>query len=451
MSAPEPTAPAAVPRWHAARVMGGAAGGLTSTMLPMFLLTALSVEINRDLDLAPEVIGLAATGFFGSTALGAVPLGYLAGRMSTVTTLRIGLVSSAATCIGLATVASRAWHVVALLILAGWGMAFVEVAAAQALTGSVGARRQGLAFGVKQASVPVASMLAGLSLPMLVLRFGWRPAFLVGALAAPVTWLVMPRLAASRGARAARRDGRVEQRPALVLISIGVCCGAIGAIAGAAFLVPAAISVGWAPGPAGLLLSLGSVASILVRLTAGWAADRVDVAPARLLVTALLLGAGGAALLATATAPVAMVVGAILVLGAGWGWTGLAFLTVVRLSPGAPAAAAGIMLSGMTSGSAIGPLLFSAVVVRTSYPFGWGVAAVALTLAGVLVASGQLVATRGAASGGQTARRAASGDQTARGAVSGDQTARAPRRRVRSRPRHPSARSERPARGPRAR
>lgn len=98
-----------------------------------------------------------------------------------------------------------------------------------------------------------------------------------------------------------------------------------------------------------MLLAVASVLRILMSVIAGLVADRVP--HRKLLVTAGLLvaGAAGAALLGVRTA-LLTVAGGLLVLGSGWGWTGLVFPSAVRTSPHAPVSAAGIVLTGLATG-----------------------------------------------------------------------------------------------------
>lgn len=77
--------------------------------------------------------------------------------------------------------------------------------------------------------------------------------------------------------------------------------------------------------------------------------------------------------------------GGLLALGAGWGWTGLVFLVAVRADPTAPAAAAGVVLAGLSTGGALGPLLFGLLVGALGYPWGWSAAAAAMVLAAAAI------------------------------------------------------------------
>ena len=81
----------------------------------------------------------------------------------------------------------------------------------------------------------------------------------------------------------------------------------------------------------------------------------------------VLLGVGG-------TWPI--VVGTLLAFSMGWGWVGVFFFAIVRLNPGAPAAATGITQTGVYVGALAGPVLFGLLVEANGYPLAWVLAAV---------------------------------------------------------------------------
>ena len=70
---------------------------------------------------------------------------------------------------------TRCWS--ALLALGAAANALGQLASNAALAQHVPARRQGLSFGVKQAAIPVSTLLAGAAVPTVALTAGWRWAF----------------------------------------------------------------------------------------------------------------------------------------------------------------------------------------------------------------------------------------------------------------------------------
>ncbi len=92
---------------------------------------------------------------------------------------------------------------VTLLALSAAANALGQLASNAALAEHVPAHRQGLSFGVKQAAVPVATLLAGVAVPTVALTAGWRWAFVVAAGAALAALPAVPRTGRDRRARAA--------------------------------------------------------------------------------------------------------------------------------------------------------------------------------------------------------------------------------------------------------
>jgi MFS family permease len=488
----QPTASATRPPPASAmplRAMRVVVVSLAIGLLPTFLVGALSVPIGDDLDVGAAMIGAAVSAFFFAAALTSLPAGRQVDRRGAVFGYRIGLtgIGLAAGAVGL--LVSAGWHLVVAFAFAGVSLAFVDPSIARTITGSVGWRRQGIAFGVKESAVPSASMLAGITLPLLGSTLGWQlPFLLVAALAVGLAAVVPSNIevagasrgtsratrGSSRGSReqrahgataggtdggssgsttqdtaggtdtersggpaphpgaeaadvrdeGARTDARTEARTdartdehtdtrthdrtsgGLLLLAVASGLGGGAGAAVATFIVPTGIVIGMGATAAGLVLSVASLGSIAVRLGAGWFVDRRPQAVFDLLV--VLLGAGlvggialavaahlgatpvevdalaGAVVVAGETAPPAtgavalLVIGAVLLLGPGWGWTGLVFLTATRLTPDRPAQASGTILAGLGGGGALFPL--GAGWLAESVGFGWTWTAMALAM-----------------------------------------------------------------------
>ncbi|MGM0619126.1 MAG: MFS transporter [Actinomycetota bacterium] len=510
MSLPPPTVtrpPASALPLRAMRVV---VASLAIGLLPTFLVGALSVPIGDDLDVGAATIGAAVSAFFLAAALTSVPAGRLVDRRGAPFGYRTGLtgVGVAAGAVGL--LAAAGWHLVVAFAFAGMSLAFVDPSIARTITGSVGWRRHGIAFGIKESAVPSASMLAGITLPLLGATIGWQvPFVVVGVLAVALAALVPGNIEVVRspqgastathgssptthGSSRSRRDcsgatpspvrttsggsaaapdgpeataqadgpgrsvsttapsdptqrpgegrsadttgadtdtgrsgphalqpdeqevevsavGDDDERPSgnLVLLAIGSGLAGGAGAAVATFLVPTGIVIGMGATAAGLVLSVASLGSIGVRLGAGWFVDRRPQAILDLLVTLLAAGSVGGIVLAVAAhlgatpvevdalsgavavtgeaAPAAtgvvtlLVIGAVLLLGPGWGWTGLVFLTATRLTPERPAQASGAILAGLGGGGALFPL--GAGWLAESVGFGWTWTVVALAMA----------------------------------------------------------------------
>ena len=374
-----------------------AAGGLSTVLasLPVFLLGGLAVLVRDDLGFSEVQLGLAASTFFTVAALTAVPAGRVAARVGAwaATVIAAGLSGVALLVMGVAPS-----YAVLLLALAVGGVAnaLAQIGTNGTLAEVVPKHRQGLAFGVNQAAIPAATLLAGFSLPLVGLTLGWRASFAASAVLALVYVLVAPRPARRGGptTRTAGRTGDAAVR-ALVVVSVAAALAAAAANGLAAFLVESAVRSGFSPSGAGVLLGSGSALGVAARVLVGWLADRRDGGHLKIVTAMMASGAVGMALLATGTTA-AFYVGTALVFALGWSWPGLMTFAVVRLNPSAPAVATSYTQTGVFAGGATGPLVFGMLVSTGSYRLAWSVAAGAMVVASVLMAVGRrmLVADR---------------------------------------------------------
>ena len=369
------------------------ATALTTAVLPVFLVGALAPVMGEELGLGEAQLGAAATALFLCSAVVATPAGWTVERIGAGLALRLGVAVAGAVAATIAVVADGWWSLVVPMTVGGVAVALIDTGAARAFADRVPSRRQGLAFGIKEASIPGASMLAGLSLPTVASFLGWRASFVAAAGVAGLVLLALPRPRALRRAeRAEEQDGgpaptgRVAT-PGVVRFSVGVALGTSAATATATFLVASLVDGGITASMAGTILSIASLAGITARVVVGRRADRPEIAPVPMLSTMQAFGGVGLAGLAVGGGLPVVVPAAVVAIGAGWGWTGLAFLAVVRANPAAPAAAAGVVLTGLGMGSALGPLTFGALIDAGSFELAWAVGAAAMLIGTALTAS----------------------------------------------------------------
>jgi MFS family permease len=365
-----------------------AIGALTTTIavsIPVFLVGGLAVQIGDELGFSPAGLGLAVSAYFGASALASLPAGALVERYGAVRVSRAGIVLAAASLIGVAVFANALWSLIAILALGAGANAMGQLSSNTSLSRHVPARRQGFSFGVKQAAIPVSTLLAGAAVPTVALTIGWRWAFVLAGLLAAAAVLVVPSDPAS--SRPERHGDAKQATAALLVIGVAGTLAAGSANALGTFLVDSAVARGISPGSAGLALTLGGAVCVAARLIGGWQAD---LRPGRqVVVISGLLGCGavGLALLAV-PGTVPLVIGVLLGFGLGWSWPGLVNFAVVRLHPQAPAAATSITQTGIYAGGCLGPLGLGSLAAATSYPVMWAVAAVAMVLAGALMLIG---------------------------------------------------------------
>jgi MFS family permease len=376
----------------AVRPLRAATGALTTTIacsVPVFLVGGLAVQIGADLNFRPAGLGLAVSAYFGATALASVPAGALVERYGSTAIARCGIALSASSLLAVAALARSLWSLVLILALGAGANAMGQLASNTSLSRHVPMRRQGLSFGVKQAAIPVSTLLAGAAVPLVALTLGWRWAFVFAAVASVAALWLVPVETDRAGRSAAHSAERATS--ALVVIGLAAMLAAGAANALGTFLVDSAVARGIEPGPAGLALTLGSLVCVLARIGGGWQADRLPSRQVGVIAALLASGAAGLALLAVpGTLP--LIVGVVLGFGLGWSWPGLMNFAVVRLHPQAPAAATSITQTGVYAGGCLGPLALGALAEAGGYPVMWTAAAVAmLSAAGLMVVGSSML------------------------------------------------------------
>lgn len=280
-------------------------------------------------------------GLFASSSLASFVSGRVVERVGYSLGMRVAVLVSAASLLSVAALAGSWATLVFCLALGGLANAISHPATHLFMARKVPQDRQGLAFGVKQAAIPTATLLAGLAVPSLATTVGWRWAFVASAALALVVSLLVPKDDPDAGPHRPKdkvaRTGDARLGP-LLLLALGMALGSAAANPLGVFIVESSVAAGIEVGAAGLLLALGSAVGIGVRVLLGWFTDRREGGSLNLVAGIMALGTLGFLLLAGGAGWV-LVIGVVLAFGAGWGWPGLFNFTVVKTSPGAPAAA----------------------------------------------------------------------------------------------------------------
>jgi len=388
---------AAAPRTHPVRAAAGATVTTIGCVLPVFLLGGLAVQMGEELQFSPAGLGLAVSVYFGVSALASVPSGALVERYGPRVVARAGLLLAAATMLAIAVLAHSFATLVVLLALSAGANSLGQLASNAALARHVPPGRQGLSFGVKQAAIPVSTLLAGAAVPAIALTAGWRWAFVVAAGAARATLPPLP--AGKRPVVRPSRNGTGRATTALVVLGLAATLAAAAANALGTFVVDSAVGRGLSPGLAGLTLTFGSAVCVTARVLSGWLADRRAGGHVAVIAGMLVVGAVGLVLLSRAGS-VPLVVGVVLGFGLGWAWPGLMNFALVQLHPQAPAAATAITQTGVYAGGCVGPLGLGAVAAYADYPAMWLTASVAMVLAAGLMLTGSRMLRRHSVSGG---------------------------------------------------
>jgi MFS family permease len=360
---------------------------ITLAAVPVFLLGAMAIFIRDELQFNETQLGIAASLYYLTAAVSAVPGGRLVERLGEQRGMAIAAAGTSAAMLAIALVADSWGDVVACMLLAGTGQGFALPATNLGLARRIPAGRRGIAFGVKQSAGTLATLLSGAAVPILALTVGWRWAFAIaGAAGLPlVAWGLRGR---SRSAASSVRERHPIPIGPLVVLAVAGACGVVAGSTLASFYVESAVAHGIFSGTAGTLLAVGSVVGVAGRIGWGWVGDHCGSAEFRVMSGLLAAGAVGFALLGGATSGARLMVATLLIFGMGWAWPGLFNFAVSERIPAAPAAATGVIGTGLFAGGIVGPVGFGFLVETTSYRSAWSAVAAALLLAGGLVLVG---------------------------------------------------------------
>ena len=359
-------------------------------LLPVFLLGAVALLVGRDIALGPTDVGIAVAVMFTTSAAVAKWLGRFAQVLGAHRSMALSgaLSATALTLCGFAD--SRSW-LFGAFVVAGLANALAHPAVNRAIAEATPLHRQGVAFGIKQSSVPMATLLCGAAVPGIALVVGWRWAFWAFALVS-VGSAISSLVWETPGEPAARPPGEPVAGVVSRIRLTGAEMNFVAVLAGVAmaaatslgvFLVGTGMHLGLGASMAALLATLCSLVCITARIGIGWLVDRGGIRDGYLFIAALLtIGSVGYLLLGAGGTP-AFVFGAFVAYGIGWSWTGLLQACVVKDNHGQVASATGKLTAGTSLGAATGPLLFGVVAESFSFSHAWVMAAALILAAGL--------------------------------------------------------------------
>lgn len=360
-----------------------------SASLPLFLAGAVAVQMRQELGFGVAALGVAVATFRLVGAVLAPRLGSLVDRIGPVPAMRASVLLTFGASSGIALVAQNWASLVGFLAVAGAAQSLAQTGANISLVRAVRESRQGFAFALKQSALPASSAVSGLAVPVIALTLGWRWAFGMAAVLALSVGLLIPRV----GDRRFVVDRRaVSVGPPLgsevTWLVVGMFLSMCAATTLSAFSVDSAVTAGLSPGRAGLLLTVGSLFSIVVRLVVGALADRRDGGHIATCARLILVGSLGYLLMGLQNSW-SVPLGMLIAYGLGWGFNGLFIFAVVRLYRTAPGAASGRALSAGSLGGLTGPTVFGLVVEWAGYPAAWTLATVWAVSGGLLMLVGR--------------------------------------------------------------
>lgn len=350
---------------------------LVLAALPLFMVGGLAVQIRGELGFSETALGAAITTGFVVGAVSAPFGGRLADRVGPRSALYLGSSLSGISLLGLGMFTDGWGLLVAFLAIAGLAVAITDPGLAILVNSSIPDEKHGLAFGLKEASIPAATLAAGAAVPAIALTVGWRWGFALGAVPFLVVIALLVRMNWEFGTSSDPDEDGALDRPGesgpdwrIILTAAAAALGTAAASGVGVFLTESAVAMGISPAAAGILLAVGSVAGIVTRITTGIQADRSGGQQFRLIAGMLAVGSLTIAL-GSAGNIALLVVGTIGAFTGGWGWTGLYFLSLVKANPTRPGAVAGIGTAGLGVGNALGPFLFGLTAQSFSFRIAW--------------------------------------------------------------------------------
>ena len=153
-------------------------------------------------------------------------------------------------------------------------------------------------------------------------------------------------------------------------IAIAAALASAAGVGFVSFLVSYAVENDISEASAGLLLGAVSLASAASRVVLGAVLDRSRADALMPLALMLAVSVAGYALL-MADQPALIVLAALVAGSLGWAWPGGLNLAVVQRSPGAPAWAVGVMMTGLFAGAVAGPLLVGVLADHGHFDGAW--------------------------------------------------------------------------------
>ncbi|MGA8136763.1 MAG: MFS transporter [Pseudomonas gingeri] len=356
-------------------------------MLVFYAVGALGSYLVADLRIEPGALGYLTLSAFGFAALLSLWAGALVNRFGSRRSLML-LFAIAALAYGLIGLVPGFYGLVMAVAVCGIAQALANPATNLLIAESLAPQKKAAVVGLKQAGVQISALVAGLLLPGLAQRFGWRLALVavvpVAVLLAFSVPLVAPR---HLGKSPPMRFALKRPNAALSLLMMVQLCAGIALSSFVTFLGLFSTAQGMSTLQTGGLVAAFGIMGILARVLLTPLGGRLHDESLLLLVLLVL-----AALAVWVTSQASDQRLWVLWLGTiGMGSTAVATnaiaMSMLLRDPafGAPAVAAGMLSVGFFSGFALGPPVFGALIrAGLSFDLAWDGLIAVLLLGGLV-------------------------------------------------------------------
>lgn len=356
-----------------------AVGVNVAFILPSSLVGVLAVQVRESLGISLWSLGVIVATFRAASAVFISMSGSVVDRIGALRSMRLSALLSSVSLGGIALFAFGSVSLVAWLLLAAGSLALGTPAVNRLLIARVSHGSQGFAFGVKNAGAPLATLIAGLAVPLIALTIGWRWVFGLLGFGAAALAVTIPK-SSNTGRLRSTASNRFSLRRFLVLpgrerlehVDLAVAFGLSMAAASAlpTFLSDYSVSIGIGEARAGLIVAAGSIASIATRILSGRMLDTFQLNGLAVPALMVLGGVVGFAMLAVGD-PRLVMIGSVLAFSLGWGFNAVFWVAALRISSASPALVTSSIMPGGLIGGLVGPLVFGYLAGEFGYRYAW--------------------------------------------------------------------------------
>jgi MFS family permease len=363
-------------------------GGIARAAVPV-----ISTFVISELDITTAQFGLSVTVMIAAVAVGVPVFGQLTDRRGARTVLVWRGGTAALALVGIA-LSNGFGQLLVFQALLGLAISGGVPASNRVVAEAVPLRSRGLAIGAKQAGATAGVLVAGIVIPFIAVRLGWRwsiaTAALLSVLTVPALYYLVPRSlieAAPRGSSRSSWAYLLANTSTRWLSAHGFISGAGIAMVFSFLPLYAAQEIGLGPQAAGAVLSVMSVMAVIARLSWGRISDVTgDLGRNLRWISGLAVVAVGLIGSAARIGPLTLWAGAMLAGLSMEAWNAVAGNAVISAVPTSQSGRASSMVQlAFMAGNATGPVMFGVFVDATeSFTLGWSVCAGLFVLATVL-------------------------------------------------------------------
>jgi MFS family permease len=345
-----------------------------------------AVRLQKDLGFGTAELGYMIGTYFVAAALGSMTLGPLVDRFGTRIGFRLASVGTAFAAISIVALA-RNWVVAALVLaIAGISNTVAQLTGNRLVARRVASGSQGSGFAAKQAAIPLSTFLAASAAWLIGADKPWRLTFIAFAVIALAAAALSPGFPSPLRATVERARERTRAATSLMALAVAGGMGAVAANTLSLLVVDAFSRTGFSEAAAAQVATAGSAAAIFARLGVGQYVDRHRTPGYLELTVMMAIGAVGFLLLSVAgEARPVLFCGVLLGFAAGWGWPAVIYFTAAHNSPLLPASATAFVLSGVYTGTVVGPIALGSIAAHLGYPVAWSVGGASLLVAASMV------------------------------------------------------------------